>query len=157
MPLLDHATKWVIGWSVGHRPNTDLALEVLSMAQATLAEVGLTIKGRIIHHDQDSVYTGYRWLRVVLVNHRARISYSENGAKGNTTMESFFGRFKTENQSLFHEAMNIWELRRMIAQQIDYYNLRRRHSTLGNTAPMDYVNKEGILPEPALGLAVPST
>lgn len=157
MPLSDHATKWVVGWSVGHRPNTDLALEVLSMAQTTLEDVGLTLGERIIHHDQDTVYTAYRWLYAVLIKHRARISYSENGAKGNTTMESFFGRFKTENQSLFHEAMNIWELRRVIAQQIDYYNRRRRHSTLGNTAPMDYVNKEGILPEPALGLAVPST
>jgi len=167
MPLLDHGTKWVVGWSVGHRPNTELALEALSMTQAALDDVGLALEGRIIHHDQDSVYTGYRWLRAVLIKHRARISYSENGAKGNTTMESFFGRFKTENQSLFHEAMNIWELKRVIAQQIDYYNRRRRHSTclranthrqaLGNTALMDYVNKEVILPEPALGLALRST
>jgi len=29
-------------------------------------------------------------------------------------MESFFGRFKTENVSLFHEAMNIWKLGRVI-------------------------------------------
>jgi len=125
--------------------------------RATLDDVGLTLKGRIIHHDQDSVYTGYRWLYAVLIKHRARISYSENGAKGNTVMESFNGRFKTENRSLFHEAMNIWELRRVIAQQIDYYNRRRWHSTLGNTAPLDYMTQEGILPEPALGLAVPSS
>ena len=157
MPLLDHVTKWVISWSVHHRPNTDLALDVLSMAETTLEDVGLTLEGRIIHHDQDSVYTGYRWLRTVLIKHRARISYSENGAKGNTTMESFFGRFKTENASLFHEAMNIWELKRVIAQQIDYYNRRRRHSTLGNTAPMDYIIQEEILPDLALGLAIPST
>jgi transposase InsO family protein len=130
------------------------------VTQAALDDVDLTLEGRIIHHDQDSVYTGYRWLRVVLVNHRARISYSENGAKGNTTMESFFGRFKTENQSLFHEAMNIWELKRVITQQIDYYNQRRRHSTclranthrqaLGNTAPMNYESQERILPRLAL-------
>ena len=157
MPLLDHATKWVVGWSVGHRPNTELALEALSMARATLDNVGLALKGGIIHHDQDSVYTGYRWLYAVLVKHRARISYSENGAKGNTAMESFNGRFKTENRSLFHEAMNIWELKRVIAQQIGYYNRRRRHSTLSYMAPMDYIIQEGILPEPALGLAVPSS
>jgi putative transposase len=156
MPLLDHATKWVIGWAVGHRPNTELALEALSMAAATLEEAGLTLKGRIIHHDQDTVYTGYCWLFAVLIKHRARISYSENGAKGNTTMESFFGRFKPENVSLFHEAANIWELGRMIAQQIDYYNRRRRHSTLGNTAPINYIIQKEILPQPALGLATSS-
>jgi len=153
MPLVDHATKWVVGWAVGYRPNTELALEALSMATATLADAELTLKGRIIHHDQDTVYTGYRWLRAVLIKHRARISYSENGAKGNTTMESFNGRFKGENASLFHEAANIWELGRVIAQQIDYYNCRRRHSTLGNTASIDYIIQEEILPQPALGLA----
>lgn len=154
MPLLDDATKWVVGWAVGLRPNTELALEALSLAAATLADVGLNLEGRIIHHDQDAVYTGYRWLRAVLIKHRARISFSENGAKGNTTMESFNSRFKGENKSLFHEAANIWELRRLIAQQMEYHNCRRRHSTLGYTAPINYIIQEEILPQRTLGLAL---
>jgi putative transposase len=157
MALVDDATKWAIGWAVGFRPNTELALEALSMAVATLADVGLSLERRIIHHDQDTVYTGYRWLRAVLITHRARISFSENGAKGNTTMESFNGHFKGENESLFHEAANIWELERVIAQQMEYYNSRRRHSTLGYTAPINHIIQEEILPQPAVGLAVPST
>jgi len=92
-----------------------------------------------------------------LIEDRARISYSENGAKGNTVMESFNGRFKTENRSLFYDAMNIWELRRVIGRQIDYYNRKRRHSTLGYTAPIGYIIQEDILPRPALGLALPTT
>jgi putative transposase len=157
MPLVDDATKWVIGWAVGHRPNTELALEALSMAAVTLTDVGLNLEGRIIHHDQDTVYTGYRWLRAILIKHRARISFSENGAKGNTTMESFNGRFKGENASLFHEAANIWELSRLIAQQMEYHNCKRRHSTLGYTAPMNYIIQEEILPQPAVGLALQRT
>ena len=157
MPLVDHATKWVIGWAVGCRPNTELALEALSAAGATLADAGLTLQGRIIHHDQDTVCTGYRWLRAVLIKHRVRISFSENGAKGNTSMESFNSRFKGENKSLFHEAANIWEFGRLITQQIEYHNSRRRHSTPGNTAPIDYIIQEEILPQPALGLALQRT
>jgi len=157
MALIDHATKWVVGWAVGHRPNTELALEALAMAAATLADVGLTLEGRVIHHDQDTVYTGYRWLRAVLITHRARISFSENGAKGNTTMESFNGRFKGENNSLFYEEANIWELGRLIAKQMEYHNGRRRHSTLGYTAPIDYIIQEEILPQAAFALAVRST
>ena len=61
MPLLDHTMKWAVGWSVGHRPNTKLALEALSMAQTTLEDVGLRLGERIVHHDQDTVYTSYRW------------------------------------------------------------------------------------------------
>jgi putative transposase len=157
MPLVDDATKWVVGWAVGYRPNTELALESLSKAAATLADVGLSLDGRIIHHDQDTVYTGYRWLRAVLITHRARISFSENGAKGNTTMESFNSRFKGENKSLFHEAANIWELGRVIAQQMEYHNCRRRHSALGYTAPMNYIIQEEILPQPVVGLALQRT
>jgi len=157
MPLVDDATKWVIGWAVGFHPNTELALEALSMAAVSLDGVGLRLEGRIIHHDQDTVYTGYRWLRAVLIKHRARISFSENGAKGNTTMESFNGRFKGENKSLFHEAANIWELKRVIARQMEYYNNRRRHSALGYTAPMNYIIREKILPQPAVGLALQCT
>jgi putative transposase len=157
MPLVDHATKWVIGWAVGYRPNTELALEALAMAATTLADAKLTLEGRIIHHDQDSVYTGYKWLRAVLITHRARISFSENGAKGNTSMESFNSRFKGENKSLFFEAANIWELGRSIGQQIEYHNRRRRHSSLGNTAPIDYIIQKEILPQPALGLALQRT
>ena len=157
MALVDDATKWSIGWAVGSRPNTEFALEALSMAAATLADAGLSLEGRIIHHDQDTVYTGYRWLRAVLITHRARISFSENGAKGNTSMESFNGHFKGENESLFYEAANTWELGRVIAQQMEYYNGRRRHSTLGYTAPIDYIIQEEILPQPTVGLALQRT
>ena len=157
MPLVGHTTKWVVGWALGYRSNTELALEALSMAATTLDEMGLSLEGRIIHHDQDTVYTGFRWLRAVLIKHRARISFSENGAKGNTEMESFNGRFKTENEDLFYGAANIWELKRLIAQQINYYNNRRRHSTLGNTAPIDYIIQEEILPQLTLGLATQRT
>jgi putative transposase len=157
MPLIDHATKWVVGWAVGHRPNTELALEALAMAAAALADAEVTFDGRIIHHDQDSVYTSYKWLRAVLITHRARISFSENGAKGNTAMESFNSRFKGENKSLFFEAANIWELGRSIGQQIEYHNRRRRHSALGYMAPIDYIIQEEILPKPALGLALQRT
>jgi putative transposase len=157
MPLIDHATKWVVGWAVGQRRNTDLALEALTMAAETLTDTGLTLDGRIIHHDQDSVYTGYEWLRAVLIRHRARISFSENGAKGNTAMESFNGHFKGENASLLFDAANIWELRRLVAQQIEYHNCRRRHSALGYAAPIDYIIQKEILTQPALGLALQRT
>jgi len=153
MALVDDVTKWTVGWAVGSRPNTELALEALSMAAATLADAGLSLEGRIIHHDRDTVYTGYRWLRAVLITHRARISFSENGAKGNTSMESFNGHFKGESKSLFHDTANLWELDRLVAQQMAYYNGRRRHATLGYTAPMDYIIQEEILPQPAVGLA----
>jgi putative transposase len=157
MPILDHRTKWVAGWSVGQHRDTELAKAALTMTERELSEVGLDLEGRILHHDQDPVYTGYGWLYRVLVKAQARVSYSENGAKGNTVMESFFGRFKTENRSLLLDARNIWELRRTVGEQVDYYNRERRHSALGYLTPMDYLIQEEILPAPAVDLATLST
>ncbi len=48
-------------------------------------------------------------------------------------------RFKNENRSLFLEAKDICEFRRVVAERIDYYNGERRHSALGNQAPLVWV------------------
>mgnify|MGYP005839598159 CR=1 FL=1 len=64
------------------------------------------------------------------------------------------GRFKGENKRLFHEAANIWQLKRLIARQIEYYNCMRRHSTLGYTAPINYIIQKEILQQSVLGLAL---
>jgi len=78
-------------------------------------------------------------------------------------MESFSSHFKEENGDLFYDAINIWELRRIISAQIEYYNEQRRYSAclranthrqaLGYLAPRTYVNREVSLPEPVLDLA----
>ena len=82
-----------------------------------------------------------------------RISFSENGAKGNTFIESFNGGFKGENKDLFLNAGNIRELRRVINERMEYYNETRRHSALGYMSPLSYINHEMILPEPVVVLA----
>ena len=153
MPIIDHKTKLVIGWGVAERKNTALALGALSMAHTNLDAMGMSLEDRFIHHDQDTVYTGYRWLQAVLIRERARISFSENGARGNTYMESFNGHFKGESGGLFFDAKNMWELRRALAEQIEYYNVQRRHSALGYVSPWTYIKQEVTLPQPALDLA----
>ena len=60
-------------------------------------------------------------------------------------------------KSLFHEAANIWELKRTIAEQMQYYNCRRRHSALGYQSPINYIIQEEILPQSAVGLALQRT
>ena len=48
-------------------------------------------------------------------------------------------RFKAENRSLLVDAANLAELERIVGQRIAYYNRRRRHSALGNQAPLTYL------------------
>jgi len=55
------------------------------------------------HHDQDPLYTRYRWLRRLLIEDKTVVSYCERWAKDNPWMESFWAHFKEENVSLFLE------------------------------------------------------
>ena len=56
-------------------------------------------------------------------------------------MESFFGRFKTENASLLKGAKTLDELRAPVSRRMKYYSGERRHSSLGNEAPMRYAKR----------------
>lgn len=139
MPVLDHATKLVAGWALGPTDDTRLALEAWRQAKRGLSRLDVRVEGSIIHHDRDSVYTSEAWVKQLLLKDRARLSYALRGAKDNPEMESFNSRFKTENRSLFEDAASFQELLVRVRERIRHYNRRRKHSALGNVAPMDYV------------------
>ena len=109
------------------------------MARNTFGKLGVIYEGMIMHHDRDPVYTGNVWTGQLLLEDRARLSYALNGARDNTEMESFNGHFKQEGNSLFLDACNIGELRIVIVRQMEYYNTKRRHSSLDYVAPMTYI------------------
>jgi len=98
-----------------------------------------TIKGMSIHHDQDTVFTGYRWLRQVIIKDGLQISFARRGAKDNTAMESFNSHFKGEVQSLFLDASSLKELRNIIEGRIRYYNKEGLHSILDYKTLADYI------------------
>jgi putative transposase len=141
MPIIGHVCKMAYGWAVGQRTNTDLALEAWEVAKATFQQLEIPYTCMVVHHDQDSVYTGYRWTGQLLLQDRARLSYALNGAKDNPEMESFNGRFKTEGHSLFLEARTLSELRAVVGEQMRYYNTERRHSSLGYLPPLTYIER----------------
>ena len=68
-----------------------------------------------------------------------RLSYAQRGAKDNPWIESFWGRFETENGELILEAETLEEVRTIVSEKLDYYNRRRRHSALGYRAPYEVV------------------
>ena len=147
MAMLDPGSGWVAGWAVGKSADRDLALRCWEMAKVNLAWWSVDPEGLIVHHDQDSVYTGYRWLGQLLIEDKAVVSFCERGAKDNPWMESFWGRFKVENGSLFGDAATLGELEWAIGRQMKYHNHERRHSRLGYRSPMEYLASEGFVPK----------
>ena len=141
MPLLDDCSKYSPGWAVGEHADTELALRAWDAALDGLMDLGVSTEGLIVHHDRGSVYTSYAWTSRLLLDDEVKVSYALNGARDNTSMESFNGRFKTENQSLFREAESLEELTKIINDRMKYYNEERRHSALGNQAPIDWLKE----------------
>ena len=139
IPIVDHATKLMLGWAVGERAVTQLALAAWDRARQSLSSHGVPLRRVIVHHDQDPVFTGYGWTARLLLQEQVRVSYALNGARDNPEMEGFNSRFKTENRSLFLDAQTLDELEAVVAERIRYYNQERRHSTIGYQAPATYV------------------
>ena len=139
MALVDHASKVVPGWALGFPADTALALTAWRRARRWLCRHSFPVRGLIVHHDQDPVYTGYGWTGRLLLRDGVRLSDALEGCRDNPEMESFHSRFKAENRSLFLDALTRADLERIVTQRIAHYNGRRRHSSLGNQAPLSFL------------------
>ena len=141
MPIIGHVSKMAFGWAVGQSGGTALASQAWNHAKRMLQQMGISYVGMIMHHDRDSVYTGYEWTSQLLLKDKSRLSYALRGAKDNPEMESFNGRFKSEGHSLFLEAQTMSELIAVVDQRMCYYNTERRHSSIGYVPPLTYIKR----------------
>lgn len=153
MTLSDLESRWAAGWSVGSQKNRSLALRCWEQAKQRIVQLGGEVPGILVHHDQDPVYTSYAWIQQLMIEDGVKISFSENGARGNTWIESLWGRMKVETESLIHQAETFEELERVIDERFEYYNRRRRHSSIGQQKPEEYAKDklktgENIDPNP---------
>jgi len=156
MAVVDLESKYVPGWAVGPSANRKLAMRCLERVRERMASLGEDLDEKIIHHDLDSVYTSYRWLRATLLEDRLRVSYSENGAKGNPWIESLWGRTKTEVGSRITEATSLPALRNVFDERFKYYNQERRHSSIGYVPPRKHLGQTLDTLEPELQIAAVS-
>jgi putative transposase len=157
MPIIGHVSKLAFGWAVGESANRILALQAWRLARETMRQLGIESSGMVMHQDQGSVYTSYAWTGRLLLRDHLQVSYSLDGARGNTEMEAFISRFKNENRSLLLDAPTIEALKRVVNVRMRYYNEVRRHSALDNQPPRRWlecwlsdVKKEPLLQEPSL-------
>jgi putative transposase len=141
IPVIGHKSKLIFGWAVGKSTTTEVALKAWNRTRETFNKFDISLENTILHQDQDSVFTSNDWVDQTLIEDSVKLSYSEDGAKGNVYMESFNGHFKRPNRSLFCEASSLAELRVTIEDRVNYWNERRRHTTLQNRIPIDYIEE----------------
>ncbi len=129
--LLDLYARKVIGWAVGRRMNRALPLRALRMAVTTRKPP----RGLIHHTDRGSQYASHEY-RAELNSVGARQSMSRAGnCWDNAVSETFFATLKKEliHMRTFATATEVYDA---LADYIDnYYNARRRHSTIGYAIP----------------------
>jgi len=135
--VLDTYSRRVVGWSMANHLKTDLVLDSLNMAIYNRRPA----PGLIHHSDRGSQYTsvefGSRLKEAGLLSSMGSVA----DAYDNSMAESFVSTLKRE---LIHRYS--WPSRQMARTAIfeyieTFYNLRRRHSALGNLSPLEY---EGV-------------
>lgn len=127
--LMDRFSRRIVGFSLASTMTEDLVLAALTQAiRHRQAPVGL------IHHtDRGGQYAGKRY-RGVLSRAAMRQSMSRpDNVYDNAFMESCFGTLKTELEMTEYPHQR--KALKAIAEYIAYYNLERKHSSLGYLAP----------------------
>ena len=128
-----------------------MSLDTWARACVTLQRYGVKLNTVIVHHDHNPVYTSHGWVRQLRIKDGVRISYSLDGAKQNTEMESFNSHFKMETSSRLWDQKDIIGVARVVQSQMIYYNDIRRHASLDNIPPARYLKENGL--EPRQGLS----
>jgi putative transposase len=134
--VLDVASRRVIGWCADEGLDDSLTVRALQHA----LRLRRPAPG-VMHHSDRGVQYASAAYRTLLAQHGLTMSMSRKGdCWDNAVVESFFGVLKTE---LRPEGERVWPTRRhahaALARYIDgWYNLQRRHGTLGYRSPYEY-------------------
>lgn len=130
--IKDAATKLVVGYASGKRPNSDLVVRALVMATSRYAT-----NSTIIHSDMGSVFKSEHYRNAVKQAGLVQSMGNAGLSFANQAIESFFGKIKTE---LLHTRS--WQSYEEINRAITYYcesfyNAIRPQIVLGGRTPLE--------------------
>lgn len=130
--LMDHYSRYLVGWSLDESMTDGLVLASLRMAIGRRQP-----PPELIHHtDRGGQYASARY-RAVLQRGEFRQSMSRAGnCYDNAFMESCFGTIKTELEMTEYEHHRA--ARREIGEYVHYYLHERKHSALGYLTPTQF-------------------
>jgi putative transposase len=133
-PVIDLFSRRVVGYAMSTEHDANLALAALSSATGSSGAP----KGVLLHSDRGGIYGDEDYvLKLKALGIRRSMSRTCN-PWDNAVIESFFStlRFELLDGKTFADQETA---RRAIAEWIDgFYNPRRRHSTIGNTSPVQF-------------------
>ena len=132
--VVDLFSRQVVGWSMGSRIDTGLALDALLMALWRRQPR----EAVIVHSDQGCQFTGHAW-QTFLRDHNLVSSMSRRGnCHDNAVAESFFQLLKRKR--IRHQiCATRGEARADVFNYIEmFYNPKRRHSAAAGLSPVEF-------------------
>ena len=133
-PVIDLFSRKVVGLAMGDHNDTDLALAALNAAVSCRTPA----PGLIHHSDRGSPYASDRY-RARLDKLESIASMSRKGdCWDNAVAESFFSTLEHEVLTGVFFATHAQAARTIREYIHDFYNLRRRHSTIGYVSPVEF-------------------
>lgn len=138
--VIDAHSKRVLGWAFS--PSLDTGFVILALLMAIRNRGGRCAPGLLVHSDRGVQYASERF-RAQLAAHRISASMSRRGnCYDNARAEAFFSTLKIE-LVYRHDFQDHDHARRVVFDWIEaFYNLRRRHSSIGNLSPIDFENQK---------------
>jgi transposase InsO family protein len=132
-PVLDLYNGEIIAWRTSERPDFKLVGGMLDKALRTLRPD----EAPMLHSDQGWAYQMAAYRRKLAMRGLPQSMSRKGKCFVNAAMESFFGTLKSEYFRLEHYA-DIDQLRRCIAEYIQYYNHNRIKLKLNGLSPVQY-------------------
>jgi transposase InsO family protein len=137
--LLDLYSRRIVGYAVGATLETSLALRALDMAISTRA----LNAGTIHHTDRGVQYSSAEYVQRLETKSIVRSMSRTGNCWDNAPAESFFSSFKFEVGELLNGLAPPQDVRRAVLDYIAFYNLKRRHSSIGYASPAEF-ERDGV-------------
>ena len=131
--IIDVATRFIVGWSVGRMQNQQLVRDAFMMAVGRNPN---RPEGAIYHSDRGCQYTAKKTKELIEKNKFLKSMSRPGTPHDNQPIESFWRTFGLELPDI--SQMTFEDAHRVIAEYIElYYNTERIHSGIGYITPKD--------------------
>ena len=135
--VMDLHSRKIIGWAMNPAMPAALVCQALQMAIGQRQPTA----GLMLHSDRGSQYASQEY-QAKLNQHGIICSMSRKGnCWDNAVMERFFLNLKMERVWQREYANQMEATNDVTDYIVGFYNCQRRHSALGNLAPIDYENQ----------------
>ena len=132
--VMDLHSRKIIGWAMSPAMPAELVCQALCMAIGQRQPMA----GLMLHSDRGSQYASHAY-QALLHQHGIICSMSRKGnCWDNAVMERFFLNLKMERVWRREYANQLEATKDVTDYIVGFYNCQRRHSTLGNLAPIVY-------------------